>query len=166
MRTKQSIICLLLIIGLVGCKNKIWYNVVTRNHSDQKFYAGKIEEFEKYIPSWSATYPGAGGNAGPLRFPVPDKITILWKSIKPGKEKAVELHEKKIDAIGGGFLPEDRSDLPKYTRFPSDLYVDHKVVLILKGKVPKKPEDGDIVITYMGDENFDVKWEPGKLSKR
>jgi hypothetical protein len=148
---------LLLVIGFTGCRDKISYDLLTNNHSEQKLYDCKIEELYKHVP-WSGSNPGTGGGTLGITVSVPDKITITWKSIKPGKEKEVALHEQRIDAIGGEFMPEDRSNLPKYTRFPSDLYEDHEVVLTLKGTVPKKPKGGEIIITYTGNEHFDVQY--------
>lgn len=151
-----------IIICLSGCRENISYDLRTRNQSNEKLYECTIIEFEKYIPSWSATNPGTGGSAGPATVPVPDKLTITWKTVRLGKEKEAESHEKKIDMLLDDYFKKSEMDAsfpyPKYVSFPQDLYEDHKVDIILKDKVPKRPKNGEIIITYMGNENFDVQY--------
>ena len=154
----RSLIYLLIVISsflINGCRKQEtdWCTVITKYDSDTELYDAKV-----------IGWPGVltiGGNFGGT-IPIPDEITITWKSAIAGKEKEAEEHRVKVNALAQKYIEESLKDesipYPEYESFPSDLFESHEVVLVLKGKVPKRPKKGEIVITYIGDEIFEVKY--------
>lgn len=138
-----------------GCQSQKsdWCTVNTTNESNVDIYDAKV-----------IGWPGVlaiGGNFGGF-LPVPDEITITWQSAMNGKEEEAKKHFVKIDTMVkeymDKYLKDKSTPYPQYDSFPPTLFETHKVVLVLKGKVPKRPKNGEIVITYTGEENFDVHY--------
>lgn len=144
---------------IVGCQNQPtdWCTVITKYGPDAS------EMYDAKVIGWSGVLT-IGGNFGGF-LPVPEEITITWKSVIKGKEKEAEEHRAKVNAMAQKYMEESIKDdsipYPEYESYPSDLFESHEVVLVLKDKVPKKPKSGEIVITYTGGENFDVKYVEG-----
>lgn len=142
------------IIG--GCqKGDTWYSVSFKNSSGNNLHDGKVVGWRGVL--------GPSGNFGGLTLPVPDEITITWKSPIVGKENDAQKHleqvERKLDKYFKENLGEGKElALPEYESFPSALFKSHKVVLVLKNKVPKKP-NGDITIDYVGNDKFEVDFQ-------
>ena len=147
------IVVVSMLIG--GCQEQKsdWCTVITKYDADIELYDAKV-----------VGWPGVltiGGNFGGT-IPIPDEITITWKSAIVGKENEAEEHRVKVNAMAQKYIEDSLKDesipYPDYESFPSELFESHEIALILKGKVPKKPTSGKIVITYTGGENFDVKY--------
>ncbi len=157
----KNLIYLLMVMGALmfsGCQmNDIWYKAVFDNSTDTYLHDGKVI-------GWPGVL-GPGGNYIGLTIPVPDEITITWKSIKPGKEDVYKAHKENVEKILQEHLKAtaDSEDIviPETPDPPQGIFEIHEVVLVLKDKVPKKPKNGEIVITYTGSENFDVKYTEG-----
>lgn len=151
---KKTRCVLIIICGILfsGCRDTDWCTVITKNISETDLYDAKII-------GWSGVRT-IGGNFGGS-IPVPDEITITWKSTKQGKEKEAKEHLVKIDEAVkeymDKYLKDKSTPYPEYESFPPALFEDHKVILVLKDKVPKRPKNGEILITYTGNENFEIK---------
>jgi hypothetical protein len=155
MRNKNFMLTISICLFCIGCqKNDIWYNAVFDNTTDTYLHDGKVT-------GWPGVL-GPGGNYIGLTIPVPDEISITWNSIKPGKEEIYRKHKEAVEQIVQENLKatenSDKVIIPEIPDPPEGIFEPHKVVLVLKGKVPKKPKNGEILITYTGDENFDIEY--------
>ena len=155
MRTLYFLIAMsCFIIG--GCqKNSTWYSVSFKNSSGTNLHDGKVLGWRGVL--------GPSGYFGGLTLPVPDEITITWKSPIVGKENDAQKHLEQIEQKLDKYFKENLGEgkelaLPEYESFPSALFKSHKVVLVLKNKVPKKP-NGDITINYVGNDKFKVNFQ-------
>lgn len=157
----RNLFCLLLMAsGLLinGCQSQKpdWCTVITTNESGIDMYDAKVIGWQGVLT--------IGGNFGGF-LPVPDEITITWKSAIKGKEQEAKELLAKIDVMVkeymDKYLKDKSTPYPEYESYPSDLFESHEVVLVLKGKIPKKPKNGEVTITYTGNESFDVKYVEG-----
>lgn len=152
----KKLICLLVITAsllLSGCRGVDWCTVITKNDST-------IEMYDAKVIGW----PGVltiGGNFGGF-LPVPDEITITWNTIKLGEEDIYRKHKETVERIIQENLKTQENSakviIPEIPDPPEGIFETHRVVLVLKGKVPKRPKNAEIVITYTGEENFDVHY--------
>jgi len=162
MRRFYAIACLLSLTCLSGCRNDIWYAVRTKNLSNDKMYECRVAGWP-YRVVWGGVNPGTGGgvNAG-CNTPVPDEIVITWKTIRPGQEVVLKQYEEELERVADEWAKATENftkDVPYPSiEEPEGIFDDHRVVLVLKDKVPKRPVNGEIVITYLGNEQFEVQY--------
>lgn len=149
-----SLVSLLLMICLAGCRDDFFYNIVTENKSDQQMYQCEIFGWKQRVV-W-------GGVNGGVTATVPDSMTITWKTIKPGKAEIFNQYKEESERLFEEYVKatEDfTQDAPHPNiKEPEGIFDEHVVEIILKGRVPKRP-NGDILITYLGDEKFEVAFK-------
>ncbi len=155
---KTCTICLICCLTIGGClkRGDIYYSVTIRNRSNEELNLGLVEGWRGVL--FSGSNPGTGGVCDGLEWPVPDEVTITWKSVRHGMEEAAKKHSEQAGKELEQYL-KDKDASKLSDSYPPELYEDHKVVLVLKEKVPKRPY-GEIYITYMGDEKFEVAYKP------
>jgi len=163
MINRNLILLILLGLSLQGCRNDIWYSVSTKNLSSTKGYDHKMEGWNQYVV-W--------GGHGAIRTPVPDVIFITWKTVKPEKKGVFHEYDQKTEAIylemaqygGMSKTKEDEIELQELEKKlssikePEDVYDYHKVKVILKDKVPKRPTQGNIRIEIHDNEQVKVQY--------
>jgi hypothetical protein len=142
---------LLLLFLVVGCdlRNDIWYSVHFTNQSNQKLYDGKVTGWPGVL--FAGSNPGTRGASFGLVSPVPDQITLTWKTAKPGGQEYYEQTEQKE-------WEEIRSNSSNtYEVYPSNLFEDHSVTVVLKDRVPKRLQ-GEININIYDNDRVEVSY--------
>jgi hypothetical protein len=150
---KQYVVLPLLLLIAAGCglRNDTWYSVTFTNHSNQILEDGKVIGWPGVL--FSGYNPGTGGSSGGLVSPVPDQITLTWKTAKPGGQEYRDKIEKMLDEV----MKDPTAPIPSYERFPPDLFEDHSVTVVLKDRVLRRLQ-GKIYINIYDDDRVEVSY--------
>jgi hypothetical protein len=147
-----AVLSLLLLIATgCGLRNDTWYSVNFANNSNQKLYGGKVIGWPGVL--FAGSNPGTGGSSGGLVSPVPDQITLTWKTAKEGGK---EYYEKNEEIVREAIKNNSTTSL-NYEMFPSNLFEDHSITVVLKDRVPRRLQ-GKIYINIYNDDRVEVSY--------
>jgi hypothetical protein len=150
---KPYVVLPLLLLIATGCglRNDTWYSVTFTNKSSQRLIDGRVISWPGVV--FGTAYPGTSGGSGGLTFPVPNDITLTWKTAKPGGQEHLDKIEKMLEEV----MKVPNAPIPKYEQYPPDLFEDHSVAVVLKDRVPRRLQ-GKIYINIYDDDRVEVSY--------
>lgn len=141
------------VLNISGCSKKFdnWYTIEVMSKGNITFY--DISFSKAIIPSSGTLNKESPYTSGGNAIPLPDDVTITWKTALAGGERHLaELDRKEEEYIK--FLNEHPNEKPPYDPwedetpiYPSNLFQEHFITIKLD-KIPKKGFYGKIIFTF------------------